>query len=1009
MLDYVKSFWDHTGSLERDFLLELLEEQDPELRKQVRRIEWVFENKLRHLTWNDGTPVLGRNLTNQELAYLLDPPFKADAELTRLGLSIDQQRQAFIASDPVMWSRHFLNFNPRAYQILMLRWPKNRKVLRAGRRLGKTAMLAVMMLHYSYTHNHGRVLVLTPMKSQGEVIYKEMLKLAANSEIVQNSVTRAVTAPYHVIEFVNGSVIRFFSTGLKSGGKSDVARGQEAHVIVLDELDYMGPEDLDAILAMLQKTDEGQEDKVLIGASTPTGRREKLWDWSHSDRFKEFWFPSYCFPARTMISMADGGLKPIEDVVVGDRVFSHDGSQQLVTRLFRREYSGPMVQAIPTGDNVGLTMTAGHPVLASLPDKQRARDRRHVNPQWTDASDLTTNHWISLFHDRTQVDFKIDLLELDDRLEEHVPGRVRMRALGLAGQKVLNDFPRFLSSEDHDLAVLAGWYLAEGHVEGTVWPKVGWTLNYGETDVVHRLQEALDVLGAGNLATTAYPDKGRLLVRISNGPLAILLAHLCGRGSRAKRLAPEVMQAPTSFQEVFLGAYLQGDGYGNGHQYVAVTTSDVLARQLKTLGARIYKAKPVRTFVPCNSGGPLNRSKTQSVNHVALGQQKNLGIDFRYVMGAAGNRFAFCYSKLRAVRHYEDSLTVYNFEVENTNSYIAENVAVHNCNPHFDKDVEEDLRAEYSEMVFRHEIEADWGEDLEGVYPRRWVETACHYADWKYTKDLTSARSFHVIGVDWDKYGAGVNIVVLEVCDDNYEDDRFSGKMRVAYREETIRETFTLTNAVNKVIELNSIFNPRHIYIDRGYGEVQYELLKKHGQENPTTMLHKRVVGVSFSEHIEVRDPITKAPIKKDVKPYMVDNLRQMLEREQVYIPSSDELLFRQLLGYIVSRLTATERPVFEAGEAGDHAHDALLLACLAVTQNYGELTKLRMARRAKAVSNEAFLPTFDLSSVESVREQEEEFCERVYGSVTAGPVVQRRPMAARKAKMNRPFKRSKF
>jgi replicative DNA helicase len=178
----------------------------------------------------------------------------------------------------------------------MLRHPKNRKVLRAGRRLGKTATLAVMMLHYSYTHNHGRVLVLTPMKSQGEVIYKEMLKMVQGSDVVKTSITRAITAPYHVIEFVNGSIIRFFSTGLKSGGKSDVARGQEAHVIVLDELDYMGPEDLDAIIAMLQQTEEGQESKVLIGASTPTGRREKLWDWSHSNRFKEFWFPSYCNP-----------------------------------------------------------------------------------------------------------------------------------------------------------------------------------------------------------------------------------------------------------------------------------------------------------------------------------------------------------------------------------------------------------------------------------------------------------------------------------------------------------------------------------------------------------------------------------------------------------------------------------------------------------------------------------------------------------------------------------------
>jgi hypothetical protein len=625
MLAQIEAFRERLTQLPREELLDLLEEQDPELRAQVRRIEWVFENKLKHLTWGDGTPVKGRALTSEELSLLIDPPFEVQTELTRLGLSIDQQRQAFVAADPVLWARHFLAFRPRAYQILMLRHPKTRKVLRAGRRLGKTSTLAVMMLHYSYTHNHGRVLVLTPMKSQGEVIYKEMLKLAANSDLVKNSVTRAVTAPYHVIEFVNGSIIRFFSTGLKSGGKSDVARGQEAHLIILDELDYMGPEDLDAVLAMLQKTSEGQEDKVLVGASTPTGRREKLWDWSHSARFREFWFPSY-------------------------------------------------------------------------------------------------------------------------------------------------------------------------------------------------------------------------------------------------------------------------------------------------------------------------------------------------------------------------------------------------CNPWFSKEMEEEFREEYTEMVYRHEIEADWGEDLEGVYPRRFVEAACHHADWKYTKDLTSARSFFVIGVDWDKYGAGVNIVVVEVCDDNYEDDRFAGKMRVAYREETIRETFTLTNAVNKVIELNSIFNPRHIYVDRGYGEVQYELLKKHGMEHPETNLHKKVVGVSFSEHIEVRDPITKQPIKKDVKPYMIDTLRQMLEKEQILIPTHDELLFRQLLGYVVSRITQTNRPVFEAGEAGDHAHDALILATLAINQNYGELTKLRYARRSKAVSSEAFIPLFELSSNPEIREKEEEIIENMCGTVGAGPVMRKRAMTGkRKGSSQRKYQRRMF
>ena len=620
----LKVFRERLEGLGRDRLLELLEEQDPEMRKNVRRIEWVFENKLGHLTWGDGTPVTERLVTPKELALLIDPPFEPDPELTRMGLNTDAQRKAFIASDPVLWAKHFLEWEPRAYQALMLRDPSTRKVLRAGRRLGKTAYLAVLMLHYAYTHNHGRVLVLTPMKSQAEVIFKEMLKLVAVNEAVQSCVVRAVTSPHHVMEFSNGSAIRFFSTGMKSGGKSDVARGQEAHLIILDELDYMGPDDLDAILAMLQKTDEGQEDKVLVGASTPSGAHNRFFQWCQNPRFKEYWFPAY-------------------------------------------------------------------------------------------------------------------------------------------------------------------------------------------------------------------------------------------------------------------------------------------------------------------------------------------------------------------------------------------------CNPFFSRDLEEEYREQYSEMVYRHEIEADWGEDTQGVYPRRWVELACRTHDYEYVPALQSARSFHTIGVDWDKFGAGTNIVVLEVCQEDYEDERFASKMRVCWREEIPKDHFTLTKAVSRILELNTTFQPRHIYVDRGYGETQVELLTKYGIEHPESMLVKRLKGVSFSELIIVFDPATKQEIKKEVKPYMVDNLRLILEREQLLMPASDELIFKQLIGYIVARMGMNSRPVFEEGPDGDHAHDALLLACLAVTQNYGELTRLRLARRAIAISHEIFLPTITLSDDPELRERQEEQLEKVYGTKSSSPVQIKRSGAARSARLGRPIKRSSF
>ena len=573
MNDKTKAFREQLKKLSREDLLEIIKNQDIELYKQVNRIEWVFRNKLSHVNWNSGLPVLERDMTNEELAYLIDEPFEIDKELLDLGVSAEQQRQIHIAKDPVVWAKHFLKVEPRAYQILILRHPSLRKVLRAGRRLGKTFTLAIQLLHYSYTHKDGRCLVVAPMKTQVELIYQEILRIASKNDIVMNSMTRKVTSPQFMMEFSNGSTIRFFTSGMRSGGKSDVARGQEAHLIILDEMDYMHSGDLDALYAMLQKTAEDQPDKVMIGASTPTGRREKFWEWCNSNRFKEFWFPSY-------------------------------------------------------------------------------------------------------------------------------------------------------------------------------------------------------------------------------------------------------------------------------------------------------------------------------------------------------------------------------------------------VNPFFSKDREDEFREQYSEIGYRHEIEADWGEDSEGVYPRKYVDIAFVDPGWKYNAEVTSARSFFTMGVDWDKYGAGTNIVVVEACNDTYEDERFRGRTRVCYREEIPRSEYTLTKAVDRIMELNKIFQPKHIYVDRGFGEVQVELLHKAGVENPHTKLRERVKGVSFAETIEVKDPYTQLPVKKEMKPFMVDNLRQYLEKEKILFSETDEELYLQLISYVVVRTTQTGRPVFEAGgSAMDHAHDALMLALLAITQNYGELMRSNYTTKTQSFSNTFYMP----------------------------------------------------
>lgn len=605
-----EEFYQKLRELPRERLLEIIDKQDPETTREIARIEDVFKYELRHLNWDDGTQIRGRDLTDEELIRLIDPPFIYSQEKAQMGFNEAAQRQIHIASDTVLWSKHFLNVRPRVYQTLMLRNPSTRKVMRLGRRMGKSYSLAMLILWYAYTNKDARVIVISPMKTQVGLLFEAIQEFREEAPLVDEAIKRAVTAPQYEMEFTNGSTVRFFTSGMKSGGKADVARGQEGDLIVLDEMDYMGPEDLVALMAMLQTTSKKKTTrKALVGASTPTGLQSKFWEWNTKPEsgFEAFWFPSYC------------------------------------------------------------------------------------NPEWT--------------------------------------------------------------------------------------------------------QETEDEM-------------------------------------------------------------------------------------------RMFYSDP---------------------NH------------------------------------------------------------------------------------YRHEIEADWGEPAAGVYPRHALDRAFVAPGWPYKLEY-NPESHYIMGVDWDKYGAGVNLVILEICGRNYEDERCAGKIRLAFREEIIKGEFTYTAAVDRILYLDSVFHMDWIYVDRGAGEMQLEVIKKRGMEDPrANNIHKRVKGFQFSESKEVRDPFTKQPEKKEIKAFMVDNLYRMLEEDQLIFSEDDDEMYFQLISYVVIRNSAYGKPIFgPGGQAVDHAHDALILACMAVADNYDDLLKIKFARNAQAVNSEAFLNLFAVESKE-----DEEIAKETWDNPASAPLMVRRAMTA--------------
>ncbi len=164
------------------------------------------------------------------------------------------------------------------------------KVARAGRRIGKTATIALYGLWFSLTHASKTVLVVAPFQAQVAKIFQEIDKFISMNSDLGKSVERRVNSPPIKRIFANGSMIIGFATGKNSGTNSDQIRGQDANLILMDELDFQNDYEIETIMAIMFTDPECG----IWASSTPKGWRRKFYQLCTDKEmgFKEFHYIS---------------------------------------------------------------------------------------------------------------------------------------------------------------------------------------------------------------------------------------------------------------------------------------------------------------------------------------------------------------------------------------------------------------------------------------------------------------------------------------------------------------------------------------------------------------------------------------------------------------------------------------------------------------------------------------------------------------------------------------------
>lgn len=275
--------------------------------------------------------------------------------------------------------------------------------------------------------------------------------------------------------------------------------------------------------------------------------------------------------------------------------------------------------------------------------------------------------------------------------------------------------------------------------------------------------------------------------------------------------------------------------------------------------------------------------------------------------------------------------------------------------PLWNQEMEDRAKQEYNDIQYEHEVLAEFGTEEAGVFSKEALDLARNEMYYTYEPltnlqikrceklnlrplefiyrddDRAPQNLYRTCGVDFDKFQASSSIIVLDY-------DIKTRKFWVMKRIEVPRGEYTLDNAVNWIIKVNKIYNPRWIFIDRGYGDYQLERLHIYGDTHPNSGLKVKVVGYQFANKIPVTDPVTRKVTQEPLKPFMVNALSKVFEDNRMILSPFDDVLHKQLVDYTVERVTKTGTPVYTS--KNEHFVDALGLAYLAMVLNFPDITR---------------------------------------------------------------------
>jgi len=429
-----------------------------------------------------------------------------------------------------------------------------------------------------------------------------------------------------------------------------------------------------------------------------------------------------CFPPGTLVR-AERGYVPIEDIQIGERVLTHDGTYQEVLATMETPFSGNLVELRTSISASKILATPDHPFytvrgLHSLSTSKcgpgamcvpyiengdglmgRYDVRQLPSGNWHARSQMRGSRGkgrkvLGTFSSESEAKHAIDLYR-----DIYAPGHYLAwdEAANLEdGDWVVAGWPSQESDVDtievpseyrgtsdfgparkgpssyevtSDFLWVIGLYLAEGSASNR---SITFALHQDETNFVDRLKGYFTSQGF-NVSVYAIQNSLGIVVAVHSSTLAEWWPEWLGKTCYVKSIPEELLSLPSDKLQYLLEGIYDGDGWKGGLEITQ--TSEVLALQVSEILHRLGKQPLLRRQI---SQVPIEPSGNMRATAYCVSWESD---DFHHHnrKGRWDFKEEALLSRVSEVERIPYEGPVYNLTVAANHTYVVQGVVVHNC------------------------------------------------------------------------------------------------------------------------------------------------------------------------------------------------------------------------------------------------------------------------------------------------------------------------------------------